>query len=350
MIGDILKNIQPINKSLIDKAYERINNLTKPIGSLGRLEELAAKLFSINEGKMPKSFKKTVCVFAGDHGITNQGVSAYPKDVTYQMVYNFLNGGAAINVFARHSKADIFVIDVGVDYDFKDTEELIIKKVGRGTRDFSKEPAMTREEALRSIEVGLEVGDFVVERGYNLIATGDMGIGNTTASSAVMKAIIGADTKELVGRGTGLDERGMAHKIEIVDRAIALHKPDKNDAIDVLMKCGGFEIGAISGLILAAAYRKIPVVIDGFISSAGFLLAYTLNQDVKDYAFFAHRSQEKGHKIFFDYIEDKPIFDLDMRLGEGTGAALAFFIIEAAAKMFLEMATFEDANVSRKNS
>lgn len=347
MIDEIVNSIEPLKQELIDKAYERINNLTKPIGSLGRLEEISAKLFAINNGKIPESFKKTVIVFAGDHGVTAQGVSPYPKDVTYQMVYNFLRGGAGINVFARHSRADVFVVDVGVDYDFGEVRNLIIKKINYGTKDFSKEPAMTIEEAKKSLIAGIEMGEEVYKRGYNLIGTGEMGIGNTTASSAIMKVIIDENLDLLVGRGTGLDDAGLARKKDIIAKAINLHKPNKEDALDILSKVGGFEIGAIAGLILYCSAKKIPVVVDGFISSAGFLIAYLIKKEVKDYTLFAHRSNEKGHRIFFDFIGEKPILDLDMRLGEGTGSALVFHIIEASAKMYLEMATFDSANVSR---
>lgn len=347
MIDKIIDSIEPINEGLINKAYEKINNLTKPIGSLGRLEEISAKLFAINNGKMPESFKKAVVVFASDHGITAQGVSPYPKDVTYQMVYNFLNGGAAINVFARHSRADVFVVDVGVDYEFGNSNKLIVKKVARGTKDFSMEPAMSLDEAKKSILVGMEMGEELQRRGYNLLGTGEMGIGNTTPSSAIMRVVTGESLDVLVGRGTGLDDAGLARKKAIIDKAINLHQPNKEDAIDILCKVGGFEIGAIAGFILYCSANKIPVVVDGFISSAGFLISYLLNKNVKDYVFFAHRSNEQGHRIFFNFINEKPILDLDLRLGEGTGAALVFPIIEASAKMYLEMATFESANVSR---
>lgn len=347
MLQKIIEQIKPVDKSLIEKAYERINNLTKPLGSLGRLEEISARLFAINNAKMPESFKKAVVVFAADHGITAQGVSPYPKDVTYQMIYNFLNGGAGINVFARLSRADVFVVDVGVDYDFEGIKNLIIKKIAKGTKDFSKEPAMTGEEAIKSIVAGIEMGEEVHKRGYNLIGTGEMGIGNTTPSSAILMSITGFSSKEIVGRGTGLDDAGLLRKREIIERALALHKPKKDSAIDILSKVGGFEIGAIAGLILYCSANRIPVVVDGFISSAAFLIAYLLKKEVKDYTFFAHLSDEKGHKHFFDFIKEKPILQLEMRLGEGTGSALAFHIIEASAKMFLEMATFESASVSR---
>ncbi|MCX7990886.1 MAG: nicotinate-nucleotide--dimethylbenzimidazole phosphoribosyltransferase [Proteobacteria bacterium] len=348
MIEDIIRSITPLDDNLIKKAYERIDNLTKPKGSLGRLEEIAGKLYAINDGRMPVSFKKAVVVFASDHGITAQNVSPYPNYVTYQMVYNFLSGGAGINVFARHSRSDVFVVDVGVDYNFGETNRLIVKKVAKGTKDFSKEPAMTIEEAKKSIVAGMEMGEEVYKRGYNLVGTGEMGIGNTTPSTAIMSVITGVSLDLLTGRGAGLDDDGLKRKKEVIEKAIILHKPVKNDPLDILSKVGGFEIGAIAGLILYCSSKKIPVVVDGFISSAGFLISYLFSKDVKDYVFFAHRSNEQGHRVFFDFIGEKPVLDLDMRLGEGTGSALAFFIIEASAKMFLEMATFESANISRE--
>jgi len=342
------KNIEPTNKHLIEKAFERINNLTKPVGSLGRLEEFASKLFAIYNGVMPKKLKKVVYVFAGDHGVTRKGVSAYPKDVTYQMVYNFLNGGAGICVFARHVDADVKVVDVGVDYEFPTGTALISKKVGKGTKDFTEGPAMTVEEAVSSIFVGIECAKEAIREGYNLLIPGDMGIGNTTPSSAIIKVFTGEETTKVVGRGTGIDDEKYKNKMNIVEKAIELNKPDKANAIDILYKIGGFEIGAISGFILEGAKNRVPVVIDGFISTAGFVIAYLLNQNVKDYVFFSHLSIEPGHKRVLDYIGEKPVLNLNMRLGEGTGAALASTIIEASLKMYNEMATFEEASVARE--
>lgn len=349
-LEEIKKSIFPINNYLTNKAYERIDSLTKPKGSLGRLEELAAKLFAIFDGRLPSDFNKAVYVFAADHGVTEEGVSAYPKEVTYQMVYNFLSGGAAINVFARAVGARVFVVDVGVDHDFKEHKHLINKKIAKGTKNFAKSYAMSIEEAVSSILVGFYIAEEAIKRGYNLIAPGDMGIGNTTASSAILSVVTGYDIKSLVGTGTGIDERTMLHKQKIIENAIFLNAPQKDDPIDVLMKVGGLEIGAICGFILGAAYFKRPVVVDGFISSAGFILAYLFNKNVKDYAIFSHCSMEKGHRLFFDFIQTTPLLDLNLRLGEGTGAALAFPLITAASKMFLEMATFSEASVSEKLS
>jgi len=349
-LSDITKQIFPVNELLIKKAFERINNLTKPMGSLGRLEEVAAKLYAIFGGNMPEAFRKVVCVFAADHGVTEEGVSAYPKDVTHQMVFNFLSGKAAINVFANTTNTSVYVVDVGVDYQFEGGKNLLIKKIRRGSSNFVKTTAMSIEEAEKSILAGFDVARDVISKGYNLLAPGDMGIGNTTVSSAVLKAVTGYDTNQLVGYGTGVDEQTVKLKIKTVDKAITLHQPKKDDAVDILHKVGGFEIGAICGFVLGAAFYKRPVVIDGFISAAGFILAMLLNKNVIDYAIFSHCSMERGHKLFFEFIKSKPLFDLNLRLGEGTGSVLSFPIIEASLKMFNDMATFEEAKVSEKLS
>lgn len=349
-IREIKNAIFPTKENLIKKAYERLDNLTKPKGSLGRLEEVAAKLFAIFDGNMPLELKKVIYVFAADHGVTEEGVSAYPKDVTYQMVFNFLGGGAAINVFSRVSGAKVYVVDMGVDYDFPENLELIDRKIAKGTKNFANTAAMSESEAVNSIIAGFEIAKEAVKRGYNLLAPGDMGIGNTTASSVVLKAVTGIDTELLVGFGTGIDERTLKRKIAVIDEALALHNPKRDDALDILKKVGGFEIGAICGFILGAAYCRKPVVIDGFISAAGFVLASLINKNVLDYAIFSHCSMERGHKHFFDFIKTKPLLDLNLRLGEGTGSALVFPVIEAAVRMFNEMATFSQANVSEQLS
>lgn len=344
----VVENIEPCDKELEKKAFERIDNLTKPVGSLGRLETFASKLFAIYNGRMPERFKKAVYVFAGDHGVTEKGVSAYPKDVTYQMVFNFLNGGAGICVFSRHVGADVYVVDVGVDYDFEQNPSLISKKVRKGTKDFTEGPAMTVDDAVSSIIVGMECAEDAIKKGYNLLIPGDMGIGNTTASSVIIKLFTKEKTENVVGRGTGIDDKTYEKKLKIVEKAIEVNKPDDKDPLDILHKVGGLEIGAICGFILKGAQYKVPVIIDGFISTAGFVLSYLFNSNVKDYVFFSHLSIEKGHKRVLDYLEEKPILDLNMRLGEGTGAVLASSIIEASVKMFNEMATFEEADVSRE--
>ena len=338
--------IEPLKEEFFNKAWARLDNLIKPKKSLGRLEEVAARLVAIYENLFPEIKKKIILVFAGDHGIVEEGVSAFSKEVTPQMVYNFLRGTAGINVLAKHVGADVWVIDVGVDQDFGTLERLIHKKVIKGTKNFTKEPAMTREEAIRCIEVGMEVTKEAIEKGYNLIGIGDMGIGNTTPSSAITAVITGKPVEEVTGRGTGINDKLYQHKIEVIKKGIKLHKPDPEDAIDVLSKVGGAEIGACAGVVLACAKKRIPVVIDGFITSAGALIAYKINPLVKEYMIASHQSEEIGHRAILEYIGIKPLLNLNLRLGEGTGAALAMNIIEAGLKIYKEMLTFEEAGVS----
>jgi nicotinate-nucleotide--dimethylbenzimidazole phosphoribosyltransferase len=339
--------VQPVNKEYLDLAWKRLNNLTKPVGSLGMLEEIAARLVAIYEDPMPEIKGKSIFVFASDHGVVEEGVSAYPKEVTAQMVFNFLRGGAGINVLARHAGADVVVVDVGVDYDFGKIEGLVDRKVVYGSRNMTKGPALTRDEALKCIKIGRELVKKYHAKGYNLFGTGDMGIGNTTPSSAIISVITGYPVEEVTGRGTGIDDETYKRKIEVIKRAIEVNKPDPNDPIDVLAKVGGPEIGAIAGVVLGCAELKIPVVVDGFISTAGALIAYALEPTVKDYIFSAHNSAEKGHKVALSYMGLRRILDLNLRLGEGTGAALAMTIIEASLKVYREMATFEEAGVSK---
>jgi nicotinate-nucleotide--dimethylbenzimidazole phosphoribosyltransferase len=341
--------IEPVRNDLFAKASLRLDGLTKPQGSLGRLEEFARSLVLLTGEEMPQlPSKKAIFTFAGDHGVVDEGVSLYPKEVTVQMVYNFLKGGAAINVLSRHAGADEIVVDIGVDYEFGDEKDLLSRKVVRGTANMRKGPAMTREEAQRCIDTGIELALEYADKGYGMFGTGEMGIGNTTPSSAVAAVITGATVEEVTGRGTGIPDETLAHKIEVIEGAIALNRPDPEDAVDVLAKVGGAEIGGIAGLILGAASRKIPIVVDGFISTAGALIAYTLVPAVKDYMFAAHNSVERGHTVMLEKMGLRPILGLDMRLGEGTGAALAMFIIEAGLKIYREMATFDEAGVSKE--
>lgn len=335
-----------LKREFIELAWKHLDSLTKPKRSLGRLEEVAAQLVAIYENPMPELPKKVILVFAGDHGIVEEGVSAYPKEVTAQMVFNFLRGGAGINVLARHAGAEVVVVDVGVDYSFQNLEGLLHKKVVWGTKNFLKERAMSLEEAKRVIEVGKETVREVISRGFNLIGLGDMGIGNTTPSSAITSVITGKPVEKVTGKGTGITEEMHKKKIEVIKKALEIHKPNPEDALDVLSKVGGAEIGAIAGACLACAENKIPAVIDGFISSAGALLAYRINPEIRDYLIASHRSEEIGHQAILDYIGLKPLLDLNLRLGEGTGAALAMLIIDGALKIYREMATFESAKVS----
>ncbi|HVN95668.1 MAG TPA: nicotinate-nucleotide--dimethylbenzimidazole phosphoribosyltransferase [Syntrophorhabdaceae bacterium] len=341
--------IEPVQSDLLNKAQQRLDNLTKPQGSLGRLEEFARTLVAITGTPLPSLLaKKAIFTFAADHGVVEEGVSLYPKEVTIQMVHNFLTGGAAINVLSRHAGIDEIVVDVGVDHDFGGEKDLLIRKVVRGTKNMAKGPAMTREEAEKSIDTGIDIALDYAGKGYQMFGTGEMGIGNTTPSSAIAAVLTDTAVSEVTGRGTGIPDETLALKIQVIERAIALNKPNRDDPIDVLAKVGGAEIGAIAGLILGAASRRIPVVVDGFISTAGALLAYCLNLATKDYMFGAHNSVEKGHIVMLKKIGLDPVLDLGMRLGEGTGAALAMFIIEAGLKIYREMATFDEAGVSRE--
>ena len=346
LLSDTLKRIQPVEEKWAAVAQARLDSLTKPPGSLGRLEEFAVRLAQITGGEMPLLDKKVIFVFAGDHGVVEEGVSAFPKEVTPQMVYNFLNGGAGISVLARHAGSDVVVADMGVDHDFGSVPGLIDKKVMRGTNNFVKGPAMTREEAVRCLEAGIELAGSYASQGYRIMGTGDMGIGNTTPSSAIAAVITGKTAAEVTGRGTGVSDEGLAKKIAVIEAGIRLNSPDPKDGIDVLSKVGGTEIGGIAGLILGAASHRIPVVVDGLISTAGALIAYTIEPAVKDYMFAAHNSVEQGHRFMLEAMGLAPILDLGLRLGEGTGGALAMLLIEAGLKIYKEMATFEEAGVS----
>jgi nicotinate-nucleotide--dimethylbenzimidazole phosphoribosyltransferase len=349
-INSILKNIKPVDGKWYGVAQKRLDNLTKPVGSLGRLEEFARRLVAITGSDDPGIDRKAIFVFAGDHGVTEEGVSAYPKEVTPQMVLNFLRGGAGINVLARHAGAEVVVIDIGIDYDFGELDGLKHMKVVKGTKNFSRGPAMTREEAIQSIKTGFALAEAYAINGYGLFGTGDMGIGNTTPSSAIAAVLTGKTVSEVTGKGTGISDESLKKKIGVIEKGISLNRPDPSDPVDVLAKVGGTEIGGIAGLVLGAAAKRIPVVIDGFISTAGALIAYCLEPKTKDYMFAAHNSVEKGHKVMLEKMGLRPILDLDLRLGEGTGAALAMLVIEAGMKIYKEMATFGDAGISEKKN
>jgi nicotinate-nucleotide--dimethylbenzimidazole phosphoribosyltransferase len=342
-------NIEAVRNQFFELAQKRLDSLTKPVGSLGRLEEFARSLVAITEKEMPPLLtKKAIFTFAGDHGVVDEGVSLYPREVTSQMVYNFLRGGAGINVLARHVNADVAVIDIGVAFDFGDEEGLLKKKVMKGTRNMRKGPAMTKAEAQACIDVGIGLAHEYAEKGYSIFGTGDMGIGNTTASSAIAAVITGRPVADVTGRGTGISDETLKYKVQVIEDALSLNHPDRSDPLDVLSKVGGTEIGGIAGLVLGAASRRIPVVIDGLISTAGALIAYVMEPNVKDYMFAAHSSIEIGHKVMLDHMGLRPILNLDLRLGEGTGAALGMSIIEAGLKIYREMATFDEAGVSKE--
>ncbi len=349
LLHDVIRSIQPVDTSRSNAIQAQLDNLTKPQGSLGRLEELAKKYCMITGREKPRIQKKLIFTFAGDHGVTEEGVSAYPKEVTPQMILNFIRGGAAVNVLAKHVGAEVIVVDMGVDHDFEPMAGLEIRKIGRGTKNMAKGPAMTRGEAERAVLAGIELIEQYKD-GLDIVGTGDMGIGNTTPSSAIVSVITGADPAKVTGRGTGIDDAALQNKVSIIRRAITLNKPDPHDALDVLAKVGGFEIAGIAGLVLGAALHRIPVVVDGFISTAGALIAAEMCPSVKGYMIAAHQSVEIGHRTTLDYLEQIPLLDLNLRLGEGTGAALGISLVDASLKVLAEMATFAGAGVATKNS
>ncbi len=340
--------IKPVNYSLEAAIQKHLDSLTKPKGSLGYLEEIAKRYCLITNTTKPKLPEKAIFTFAADHGVTKEGISAYPREVTPQMVLNMLYGNAAVNVLARHAGAFVNVVDIGVDYDFGNIDGLIDRKLLYGTNNITEGMAMGVETAHQAIDVGISLAHKAVDDGVGLLGTGDMGIGNTTPSSALFTALMEVDAEEVTGLGTGIDTKQLKHKIDVVKRALEVNKEHLNEPVEALAAVGGLEIAGICGLILGAASRNIPVVVDGFISSAGALVAYKICPKVKDYMFFSHKSKERGHAKFLEWMGAKPILDLDMRLGEGTGAALAFGIIEASIKIYNEMATFESAGVSNE--
>jgi nicotinate-nucleotide--dimethylbenzimidazole phosphoribosyltransferase len=344
-LDETLSLISPVDTALLDKAQRRLDSLTKPKGSLGGLEEFAKRIVAITGEAMPRIDRRVIFVFAADHGVVDEGVSAFPKEVTPQMVLNFLRGGAGINVIARHVGAEVVVVDIGVDFDFADADGLIKRKVVSGSSNIRKGPAMTRDETIRCIEVGIDLaGEYAA--GGVIFGTGEMGIANTTPSSAVAACFTGASVAEVTGRGTGIGDEAYKLKVEVIEDALKLNKPDPADPVDVLAKVGGPEIAGIAGLILGAAARSVPVVVDGFISTAGAIAAARMAPGVKDYLFASHSSVERGHAVMLESMGLKPFIDLNLRLGEGTGAALAVSAIEAGVKIYTEMATFGDAGVS----
>jgi nicotinate-nucleotide--dimethylbenzimidazole phosphoribosyltransferase len=322
--------IEPIaNPELERRIRARLDSLTKPPGSLGRLESLALQIGLIQQTDTPSIGRKTVAIFCADHGIVEEGVSPYPSEVTRQMVANFRAGGAAITVLCRHFGIGPVVVDMGV---------------GHPTKNFAHESAMTRTQAEDAIAAGRKYAESA-----DVIGAGDMGIGNTTSAAALLSAFSGLDPQETAGRGTGLDDTGVARKIDVIRRALALHQPDPADPIGVLAALGGFEIAAIAGLVLGAAQHRRVVVLDGFIACAGALIARAIAPAALDYAVFSHRSAERGHRKMLEFLNAEPLFDLDMRLGEGTGAAIAINLVEAAVKLYREMATFESAGVANRD-
>ena len=347
LLSSVINDIESLDNAAMRVARERQDNLTKPNGSLGKLEALSVQIAGIRGEATPSLKSKAIITMAADHGVTQAAVSLYPQEVTRQMVYNFLSGGAAINVLARHTGSRVIVVDMGVIGGFPELPGLVSRSIGQGTQDFTLGAAMTRKEAINALEAGIDIIAGESARGLDILGTGDMGIGNTTAASAIGTVITAQPAAALTGRGTGIDDDQLKHKIQTIEKALDLNQPDPADPIDVLAKVGGFEIGGLAGVMLAGAARRIPVVIDGFISSAAALIATNLAPQVKDYLIASHLSVETGHQVMYRHLGLKPYLELDMRLGEGTGAALGIFLAEAATKILSEMATFAEASVSQ---
>jgi len=342
-----IKNIRQPNNTVYEQAKERLRQQARPAGSLGILEDVGARLAGIFGTLDVKLTEKIIVTCAGDHGICEEGVSLFPQEVTIQMVHNFVNAGASINVLAQHAHARVAVADLGVNHDFPMDLPIFHKKVGRGTQNFSKGPAMTREEAIQSIESGIEIVDTLVAKGpVSLLGTGDMGIGNTTPSTAIIATFSNLPVPKLCGRGTGIDDDGLAKKISAIERGLAYNSPNPDDPIDVLSKVGGFEIGGLAGLVIGAAANNIPVLCDGLISTAGALLACKLAPAARNYLFASHKSFEIGHHFMLEELNLTPLLDLNFRLGEGTGAALAMELLDAATRILIDIKTFEEVEIA----
>ncbi len=352
LLKETITAIVPQDAAVRAQAHRRLEALTMPHWALGRLLDLAEDLAGITRSLHPPISRKAIFTMAGDHGVVAEGVSKYPQEVTPQMVYNFVAGGAGINALARQAGASVTVVDMGVAADLcalADAGKIVSRRIGPGTKNIAHGPAMSRQEAIRAVEAGIDVAR-KADSAVDVFGTGDMGIGNTTPSSAIVAAFSGEPVAKVTGHGTGIDAGQFAHKVAVIERALAINAPDRSDGLDVLAKVGGFEIGGIAGLCLGAAALKKPVVVDGFISTAGALIAHSLCPAAAEYMIAAHRSVEKGHRIAVEILGKHPLIDLDFRLGEGTGAALAMNFIEAAVRVLTEVATFDEAGVSKADS
>ncbi len=349
LLSKIVEKIQPLEETAMAEARVKQNMLTKPQGSLGRLEELSIQLAGIQDKPIPQIKDKAIITMAGDHGVVAEGVGNWPQEVTTQMVYNFLGGGAGINVLARQAGVRLIVVDMGVANELEPNPQLLSKKIAFGTQNMSLGAAMAKEEALKAIETGIEVVVAEIAKGLDIVGTGDMGIGNTTASSAICAVMTGKPVAEVTGRGAGITDEQLSRKVAVINKALVVNHPNPKQPLDVLAKVGGFEIGGLAGVMLGAAAYRIPVVIDGFISGAAALIATALSPRLKDFLIAAHVSGEAGHQMLLSHLGLKPLLDLGMRLGEGTGAALGIFLAEAATKILSEMSTFAEARVSERN-
>ncbi|MFZ5572076.1 MAG: nicotinate-nucleotide--dimethylbenzimidazole phosphoribosyltransferase [Thermodesulfobacteriota bacterium] len=347
----IISGIHPVDNEWLRKARQRTAELLMPPRALGRLHDLSEKLCAIQRTLKPSVDRKAFLVMAGDHGVAAEGVSAFPQEVTGEMIRSFLRGGAGINVLAAQVNADVFVVDMGIiprliPAEITGGDRLSVVKIAPGTRNFTRGPAMSRPEAEKAVLAGFQQAARLFESGLDIIGTGDMGIANTTPSAAIGTLLTGTDLDDMVGRGTGVDDAGLQKKKDAIRRGLDINRPDRTDGLDVLAKIGGFEIGGIAGAILAAAYCRKPVMVDGFISTAGALVAQALCPLSVEYMFAAHCSEERGHRAMLRSLGLTPILDLGLRLGEGTGGALAMGILEGAVRIFRDMATFTEAGVS----
>ncbi len=344
-LESLISRIREVAPDLDEAIWGKLDAQARPDRSLGRLEEVAFRLARIQRSLTPQVQKKTIFTFAGDHGVAEEGVSLFPQEVTHDMVANFIRGGASVNVIADFYGIEVVVVDIGVKGDFQGMPDLVRRKVAHGTRNFLKEPAMSWKEAVRAVQTGIDLVLEKAQRGVNLFGTGDMGIANTTPSTAVLCAITGVSPWKVTGRGTGIGEATRRHKAAVIEKGLERHHPDPRDPLDILCKVGGFEIAGIAGEVLGAALCGCPVVVDGFISTAGAMIALLFSPKVRDYVFLAHRSQEPGHEAMMRWIGQPPLLDLSMRLGEGTGAAIAMNLVELSSHVLNRIASFEEAAV-----
>jgi len=345
---DYLSSIQAPSAELVKAAQQHSDQLTKPPGSLGKLEHIASQLAAITGELWPELSKRTVIIMAGDHGVCDEGISAFPQSVTPQMVHNFLQGGAAVNVLARAAQAEVVCVDIGVNAELEH-EQLVSRKVMHGTNNIAKGAAMTREQAIEGIAIGIELVETLYERGSRMFATGEMGIGNTTPSASIVAVMTGISAEQAAGRGTGISDQMLLHKISVIEQAIRINEPDRNDPLDVLSKLGGIEIAGLVGVIVGAAKLRCPVVLDGYISTAAALIAAALTHTSKEYMIASHQSQEQGHSYALSSLGLSPCIQLDLRVGEGTGAVLSFHFIDAALRLMQEMATFSSAGIDGRS-
>ncbi len=343
----LLSRIEPADETWEQRAWERLRSQIRPRGSLGYLEVIAARLAAICRTLQPSLGRKIIFTMAGDHGVAEEGVSAYPQEVTPQMVYSFVQGWASINVLAKHAGSHVRVVDCGVAADLPQEWLVVHRKVAKGTKNMAMEPAMSGAQAVEGLLLGASlVEEAGKNEGYELFGTGDMGIANTTPSTAIVAAFSGKPVADLTGRGTGIDDAVLQRKIKVIEQSLRVNKPDPDDPLDVLTKVGGHEIAGLAGAVLGAAAHKAPIVCDGFIATAGALVACRLAPAARDYLFISHHSMEVGHASMIELLGIRPILDLDMRLGEGTGSALAMSIVEAAARVLMDIKTFAEAGVT----